>query len=56
VRELAWLVYGRLQVTETVESYIDEFSSLVAIRPITIKVAALAISFPPDTRATHVIS
>ena len=47
--ELAWLAtHGRLQVTETVESYLEEVSSLVAIRPITIKVAALANQFPAD--------
>jgi PIN domain nuclease of toxin-antitoxin system len=47
--ELAWLAtHGRLQVTETLESYLEEVSSLVAIRPITIKVAALAIQFPAD--------
>jgi PIN domain nuclease of toxin-antitoxin system len=47
--ELAWLVsHGRLRVTETVESYLEEVSSLVAIRPITIKVAALANQFPAD--------
>jgi PIN domain nuclease of toxin-antitoxin system len=49
LRELAWLAsHGRLQVTETVESYLEEVSSLVAIRPITIKVAALANQFPAD--------
>ena len=47
--ELAWLVsHGRLQITETVESYLGEVSSLVAIRPITIKVAALANQFSAD--------
>ena len=47
--ELAWLVsHGRLQVTGTVESYLEEVSSLVAIRPITTKVAALANQFPAD--------
>ena len=47
--ELAWLAsHGRLQVTETVESYLEEVSSLVAIRPITIKVAALANQFPAE--------
>jgi PIN domain nuclease of toxin-antitoxin system len=47
--ELAWLAsHGRLQVTETVESYLEEVSSLVAIRAITIKVAALANQFPAD--------
>ena len=47
--ELAWLAsHGRLQVTETVESYLEEVSSLVAIRPVTVKVAALANQFPTD--------
>ncbi len=47
--ELAWLAtHGRLQITETVESYLEEVSSLVAILPITIKVAALANQFPAD--------
>lgn len=45
--ELAWLATrGRLQVTGTVESYLDEISSRVAVRPITPKVAALANQFP----------
>src|SRR3981081_4273681 len=48
--ELAWLVtHGRLEVTETVESYLDEVSSFVAIRPITIKVAALANQFTTNS-------
>ncbi len=47
--ELAWLVrHGRLQVTGTVEAYLDEVSLHVAIRPITTKVAALANQFPAD--------
>ncbi len=47
--ELAWLVsHGRLQLTETVETYLEEVSSRVAIRPITIKVAALANQFSGD--------
>jgi len=47
--ELAWLVTnGRMQVTGTVEAYLDEVSSRVAIRPITTKVAALANQFPAD--------
>jgi PIN domain nuclease of toxin-antitoxin system len=47
--ELAWLVsHGRLQVTGTVEAYLDEVSSRVALRPITTKVAALANQFPAD--------
>lgn len=47
--ELAWLVsHGRLQVTGTVETYLEEVSSRVAIRPITIKVATLANQFSVD--------
>jgi PIN domain nuclease of toxin-antitoxin system len=47
--ELAWLAtYGRLQVTGTVEAYLDEVSSRVAVRPITTKVAALANQFSSD--------
>jgi PIN domain nuclease of toxin-antitoxin system len=45
--ELAWLAsHGRLQVAGTVESYLEEISSRVAVRPITTKVAALANQFP----------
>lgn len=47
--ELAWLVgHGRLQVTGTVEAYLEEVSSRVAIRPITAKVAVLANQFPTN--------
>jgi PIN domain nuclease of toxin-antitoxin system len=47
--ELAWMVtHGRLQVAGTVESYLEEVSSRVAIRPITAKIAALANQFPYD--------
>jgi PIN domain nuclease of toxin-antitoxin system len=47
--ELAWLAsHGRLQVTGTVEAYLDEVTSRVAIRPITAKIAALANQFPAD--------
>jgi PIN domain nuclease of toxin-antitoxin system len=45
--ELAWLAtHGRLQPTGTVEAYLDEASSRVAVRPITAKIAALANQFP----------
>jgi PIN domain nuclease of toxin-antitoxin system len=37
-----------LRVTGTVETYLEEVSSLVAVRPITTKVAALANQFPAD--------
>src|SRR5271169_3992350 len=47
--ELAGLVtHGRLQVTGTAESYLDEISSRVSLLPITAKVAALANQFPAD--------
>jgi PIN domain nuclease of toxin-antitoxin system len=47
--ELAWLAsHGRLQVTATVEAYLDEVSSRVVILPITTKVTALANQFPAD--------
>ena len=47
--ELAWMVtHGRLQVAGTVETYLEEVSSRVAIRPITAKIAVLANQFPYD--------
>jgi PIN domain nuclease of toxin-antitoxin system len=47
--ELAWLAsHGRLQVTGTVEAYLEEVSSRVSVRPTTAKVAALANQFPAD--------
>jgi PIN domain nuclease of toxin-antitoxin system len=47
--ELAWLAtHGRLQPTGTVEAYLEEVSSRVAVLPITTKVAALANQFPTD--------
>ena len=47
--ELAWLAtHGRLQLTGTVEAYVDEVSARVAVFPITTKVAALANQFSTD--------
>jgi PIN domain nuclease of toxin-antitoxin system len=47
--ELAWLAtHGRLQLTGTVEAYLEEISSRVAVFPITTKVAALANQFSAD--------
>jgi PIN domain nuclease of toxin-antitoxin system len=47
--ELAWLVtHGRLETTGTVEAYLDEVSSRVAIRPLTAKIAVLANQLPRD--------
>lgn len=45
--EFAWLASrGRLQIAGTMESYLDQISSHVAVLPITAKVAALAVQFP----------
>ena len=47
--ELGWLAsHGRLQPTGTVEAYLEEVSSRVAILPITTRVAALANLFSTD--------
>ena len=47
--ELGWLAsHGRLQPTGTVEAYLEEVSSRVAVLPITAKVAALANLFSTD--------
>ena len=47
--ELAWLAtHGRLQLTGTMEAYLEEISSRVAVLPITTKVAALANQFSTD--------
>ena len=47
--ELGWLAsHGRLQPTGTVEAYLEEVSSRVAVLPITTKIAALANLFSTD--------
>lgn len=47
--ELAWLVtHGRLETTGTVEAYLEEVSSRVALRPLTAKIAVLANQLPHD--------
>ena len=47
--ELAWLAtHGRLETIGTVEDYVQEVTSRVAIRPITVKVAVLANQLPAD--------
>ena len=47
--ELAWLAtHGRLEITGTVEAYVEEASSRVAIRPLTAKIAVLANQLPQD--------
>jgi PIN domain nuclease of toxin-antitoxin system len=47
--ESGWLAtHRRLQLTGTVEAYLEEVSSRVAVLPITTKVAALANQFSTD--------
>ena len=47
--ELAWLTsHHRLQIGGTVEAYLEEITSRVAIRPITLQIAALANQFSAD--------
>jgi PIN domain nuclease of toxin-antitoxin system len=47
--ELAWLAtHGRIEMAGTVEAYLEEVSSRVAVRPITAKIAALANQLPAD--------
>jgi PIN domain nuclease of toxin-antitoxin system len=47
--ELAWLATnGRLDITGTVDSFVEKISSRTAIRPITPKIAALATQLPSD--------
>ena len=47
--ELGWLAsHGRLQPTGTVEAYLEEVSSRVAVLPITTRVAALTNLFSTD--------
>ncbi|HUK31606.1 MAG TPA: type II toxin-antitoxin system VapC family toxin [Candidatus Acidoferrum sp.] len=47
--EVAWLAtHQRLQITGTVESFVERISSRTAVRPITAKVAALANQFSDD--------
>lgn len=45
--ELAWLAtHHRIQITGTVDAYLKQVTSHVAIRPITVQIAALANQFP----------
>jgi PIN domain nuclease of toxin-antitoxin system len=47
--ELAWLAtHGRLDISGTVEAFVEKISSRTAIRPITVKVAVLANQLPAD--------
>ncbi len=50
--EVAWLAtHGRLQITGTVESFVERISSRTAVRPITPKIAVLANQFSDDYSA-----
>ena len=47
--ELAWLMTnGRLDISGTVEAFVEEIAARMAVRPITAKVAVLANQFPPS--------
>jgi PIN domain nuclease of toxin-antitoxin system len=47
--ELAWLATnGRLDITGTVDSFVEKISSRTAIRPITAQIAVLATQLPSD--------
>lgn len=47
--ELAWLMTnGRLDISGTVEAFVEEIAARTAVRPITAKVAVLANQFPPN--------
>lgn len=47
--ELAWLMTnGRLDISGTVEAFVDEIAARMVVRPITAKVAVLANQFPPS--------
>ena len=45
--ELAWLMTnGRLDITGTVEAFVEEIAARTAVRPITPKIAVLATQLP----------
>jgi PIN domain nuclease of toxin-antitoxin system len=47
--ELAWLAtHDRLEITGTVEAFLENISSRTAIRPVTVKIAVLANQLPMD--------
>ena len=47
--ELAWLMTnGRLDISGTVEAFVEEIAARTAVRPITAKVAVLANQLPPS--------
>src|SRR5882757_4645933 len=47
--ELAWLAtYGRIDVTGTIDAFVEELTSRTAIRPITREIAVLANQLPAN--------
>lgn len=47
--EIAWLAtHDRLEITGTVETFVERISSRTAIQPITVKIAVLANQLPAD--------
>lgn len=47
--ELAWLAtHDRLEITGTVEAFVENITSRTAIRPVTVKIAVLANQLPRD--------
>lgn len=45
--EVAWLATnGRLEISQTVDAFVERIASRTAIRPITVKVAVLATQLP----------
>jgi PIN domain nuclease of toxin-antitoxin system len=47
--ELAWLAtHDRLEITGTVEAFVENITSRTAIRPVTVKIAVLANQLPID--------
>jgi PIN domain nuclease of toxin-antitoxin system len=49
VWELAWLAArGRLNLTGTVEAFVENITSRTVIQPITVKIAVLASQLPPN--------
>jgi PIN domain nuclease of toxin-antitoxin system len=47
--ELAWLAaHDRLEITGTVEAFVEKISSRTAVQPITVKIAVLANQLPAD--------
>jgi PIN domain nuclease of toxin-antitoxin system len=47
--EVAWLAsHGRVEISGTVEAFVERLASRTSIRPITVQIAVLANQFPAD--------